>query len=113
MREVIRHPALDLVGVRVHDAAKVGVDASERCDAIPYVCIAAAPEEVIGRVASPLHVAYGGGAGPQRLRQREPPREHGAVRLTLPGILTTFESPRSLPDSAEAHPARVLLCSWK
>src|SRR5262245_7096507 len=31
MREVIRHPALDLVGVRVYDPAKDGVDAGELC----------------------------------------------------------------------------------
>ena len=31
LREVIRHPALDLVGVKVYDAAKDGVDAGELC----------------------------------------------------------------------------------
>ncbi len=29
LREVIRHPALELVGVRVYDAAKEGIDAGE------------------------------------------------------------------------------------
>jgi len=31
MREMIRHPALDLVGVLVYDKAKAGVDAGELC----------------------------------------------------------------------------------
>jgi 4-hydroxy-tetrahydrodipicolinate reductase len=31
LREVIRHPALELVGVLVYDEAKVGVDAGELC----------------------------------------------------------------------------------
>src|SRR4030095_6700299 len=31
LREVIRHPALELVGVRVYDPAKDGVDAGELC----------------------------------------------------------------------------------
>jgi hypothetical protein len=31
LREVIRHPTLDLVGVRVYDTAKEGVDAGELC----------------------------------------------------------------------------------
>jgi 2,4-diaminopentanoate dehydrogenase len=31
LREVVRHPGLDLVGVRVYDAAKDGVDAGELC----------------------------------------------------------------------------------
>lgn len=31
LREVIRHPSLDLVGVRVYDPAKDGVDAGELC----------------------------------------------------------------------------------
>jgi 4-hydroxy-tetrahydrodipicolinate reductase len=31
LREVIRHPSLDLVGVRVYDAEKGGVDAGELC----------------------------------------------------------------------------------
>ncbi len=35
LREVIRHPSLDLVGVLVHDSAKVGVDAGLLCDEAP------------------------------------------------------------------------------
>ena len=31
LREVIRHPSLDLIGVRVYDPAKEGVDAGELC----------------------------------------------------------------------------------
>src|SRR5205807_9923951 len=32
LREVIRHPDLDLVGVLVYDEAKAGVDAGKLCD---------------------------------------------------------------------------------
>ena len=35
LREVIRHPGLDLVGVRVYDPAKNGVDAGELCGERP------------------------------------------------------------------------------
>jgi 4-hydroxy-tetrahydrodipicolinate reductase len=35
LREVIRHPALDLVGVRVYDPGKDGVDAGVLCDEAP------------------------------------------------------------------------------
>jgi 4-hydroxy-tetrahydrodipicolinate reductase len=35
LREVIRHPDLDLVGVRVYDAAKDGIDAGELCGEAP------------------------------------------------------------------------------
>jgi 4-hydroxy-tetrahydrodipicolinate reductase len=35
LREVIRHPALELVGVVVYDAAKEGVDAGELCGEAP------------------------------------------------------------------------------
>lgn len=35
LREVIRHPSLDLVGVRVYDPAKEGVDAGELCGESP------------------------------------------------------------------------------
>jgi len=31
LREVIRHPSLDLIAVRVYDPAKDGVDAGELC----------------------------------------------------------------------------------
>src|SRR5471030_2054772 len=35
LREVIRHPALDLVGVLVYDPAKAGVDAGVLCGEKP------------------------------------------------------------------------------
>ena len=38
LREVIRHPELDLVGVLVYDAAKDGVDAGELCGEEPDRC---------------------------------------------------------------------------
>ena len=35
LREVIRHPSLELVGVLVYDAEKEGVDAGELCGEAP------------------------------------------------------------------------------
>ncbi|HEY6316591.1 MAG TPA: dihydrodipicolinate reductase [Acidimicrobiia bacterium] len=40
LREVIRHPSLDLVGVRVYDPAKEGVDAGELCGEAPTGIVA-------------------------------------------------------------------------
>jgi len=40
LREVIRNPALELVGVLVHDPAKVGVDAGRLCDQDPVGVVA-------------------------------------------------------------------------
>jgi 4-hydroxy-tetrahydrodipicolinate reductase len=40
LREVVRHPSLDLVGVRVYDSAKDGVDAGELCGEEPTGVVA-------------------------------------------------------------------------
>jgi 4-hydroxy-tetrahydrodipicolinate reductase len=40
LREVVRHPALELVGVLVYDPAKVGVDAGTLCDEEPVGVLA-------------------------------------------------------------------------
>ena len=40
LREVIRHPDLDLVGVRVYDDSKNGIDAGELCGEDPTGVIA-------------------------------------------------------------------------
>jgi len=57
LREVIRHPALDLVGVFVYDAAKAGVDAGELCDEAP-VGVAATTDRDAVCALSPDCVLY-------------------------------------------------------
>ena len=47
LREVIRHPALDLVGARVYDPAKDGVDAGELCGEGPIGVRATTDREAI------------------------------------------------------------------
>ena len=47
LREVIRDPALDLVGVRVYDEAKDGVDAGALCGEAPTGILATADREAI------------------------------------------------------------------
>ena len=47
LREVIRDPALDLVGVRVYDEAKDGVDAGSLCGEAPTGILATADREAI------------------------------------------------------------------
>ena len=47
LREVIRDPALDLVGVRVYDEAKDGVDAGALCGEAPTNILATADREAI------------------------------------------------------------------
>jgi len=47
LREVIRDPQLELAGVRVYDAAKVGVDAGRLCGDGPVGVIATADTEAI------------------------------------------------------------------
>jgi 4-hydroxy-tetrahydrodipicolinate reductase len=52
LREVIRHPRLELVGVRVYDPAKDGVDAGELCGEGPTGVPATADRDVILQVAA-------------------------------------------------------------
>lgn len=47
LREVIRHPALDLVGVLVYDAAKDGVDAGELCGEAPAGVVATTDRDAV------------------------------------------------------------------
>src|SRR4051795_10305213 len=47
LREVIRDPALDLVGVLVYDPAKRGVDAGELCGEAPMGVLATTDAEAI------------------------------------------------------------------
>jgi hypothetical protein len=50
LREVIRHPALDLVGVRVYDSAKEGVEAGELCGEGPTGVVASTDREAALRI---------------------------------------------------------------
>jgi hypothetical protein len=47
LREVIRHPALDLVGVKVYDAAKEGVEAGELCGESPTGVVASTDRDTV------------------------------------------------------------------
>ena len=47
LREVIRHPALHLVGVRVYDPAKDGVDAGELCGEGPTGVLATTDRDAV------------------------------------------------------------------
>jgi 4-hydroxy-tetrahydrodipicolinate reductase len=47
LREVVRHPALDLVGVFVYDTAKEGVDAGDLCGEAPVGVAATTDREVV------------------------------------------------------------------
>ena len=52
LREVIRHPKLELVGVRVYDPGKDGVDAGELCGEAPTRVAASADRDVILKLAA-------------------------------------------------------------
>jgi 4-hydroxy-tetrahydrodipicolinate reductase len=47
LREVLRHPSLDLVGVRVYDTAKDGVDAGSLCGEDPIGVLATTDRAVV------------------------------------------------------------------
>jgi 2,4-diaminopentanoate dehydrogenase len=57
LREVIRHPSLDLVGVLVHDSAKVGVDAGVLCGEAPVGIVATNDRAAICALAADNAVA--------------------------------------------------------
>ena len=50
LREVIRHPALDLVGVRVYDSSKDGVEAGELCGEGPAGIVATTDREEVLKI---------------------------------------------------------------
>jgi 4-hydroxy-tetrahydrodipicolinate reductase len=52
LRNVIRHPGLELVGVRVYDPAKEGVDAGELCGEAPTGVLATADRGIILNLAA-------------------------------------------------------------
>ena len=50
LREVVRHPSLDLVGVRVYDSAKDGVDAGALCGEEPTGVLATTDRDAVLKV---------------------------------------------------------------
>jgi len=68
LREVIRDPALDLVGVRVYDQAKDGVDAGSLCGETPTGILATADREAILELDADccVYMARATGTGPTR-----------------------------------------------
>jgi 4-hydroxy-tetrahydrodipicolinate reductase len=93
LREVIRHPALELVGVRVYDAAKDGVDAGELCGEAPTGVLATADRDVILKVAADccIYMARATGKGQTRAGLTEDELVQDVVALLEKGtnIVTT------------------------
>src|SRR3954451_4213269 len=52
LREVVRHPGLDLVGVLVYDEAKAGVDAGKLCDEDPTGVVATTDRDAVLRLGA-------------------------------------------------------------
>jgi hypothetical protein len=68
LREVIRHPALDLVGVLVYDPAKDGVDAGKLCGEDPVGVTATTDRAAVLALEADcaLYMPRASGAGPTR-----------------------------------------------
>ena len=123
LREVIRHPDLDLVGVLVYDPAKAGVDAGELCgedpvgipathdrDAIRTVdadCVLYMPrvfdiDDVVGLLGSGTNVVTTRGeiiAGAQRLSDEDRARVVDACARGGSSIYATGSSPGFITDA--------------
>jgi 4-hydroxy-tetrahydrodipicolinate reductase len=93
LREVIRHPTLDLVGVRVYDAAKDGMDAGELCGEAPTGVLATADRDVILKIAADccIYMARATGKGQTRAGLTEDELVQDVVALLEKGtnIVTT------------------------
>ena len=68
LREVIRHPSLDLVGVFVYDPKKVGVDAGELCGEAPTGIVATTDRKAILDLGADcvIYTPRATGSGPSR-----------------------------------------------
>jgi hypothetical protein len=68
LREVIRHPALDLVGVRVYDDSKNGVDAGELCGEDSTGVIATTDRDAVLKLEADccIYMPRATGRGPTR-----------------------------------------------
>ena len=93
LREVIRHPMLELVGVRVYNAAKDGMDAGELCGEAPTGVLATADREIIFKIAADCCVymprATGKGQTRAGLTERELVEDVVALLEKGTNIVTT------------------------
>jgi len=77
LREVIRHPALDLVGVKVYDPAKDGVDAGDLCGESRTGIAATTDREAMFALKPNCVLYMARAAGPSNAR----------IGLTIPEVL--------------------------
>ncbi|MGP0031855.1 MAG: dihydrodipicolinate reductase [Acidimicrobiales bacterium] len=112
LREVIRHPSLDLVGVRVYDPAKDGVDAGELCGEGPTEVFATTDRDAVLKLGADccIYMPRATGRGQTRAGLSEDDLVEDVVALLDAGtnIVTTcsdlFARGVRLSD---AHRARV------
>ena len=93
LREVIRHPSLDLVGVRVYDDAKDGVDAGELCGEGPTGVLATTDRQAILALEADcvVYMPRATGRGPTRAGLSEDELVDDVVALLAAGtnVVTT------------------------
>jgi 4-hydroxy-tetrahydrodipicolinate reductase len=93
LREVIRHPALDLVGVLVYDPAKDGVDAGELCGEGPTGLLATTDRDTVVKIEADccIYMPRATGRGQTRAGLSEDELVEDAVALLGSGtnIVTT------------------------
>jgi hypothetical protein len=93
LREVIRHPALDLAGVRVYDPAKDGIDAGDLCGEGPTGVLATTDRDAVLKVEADccIYMPRATGRGQTRAGLTEDELVEDAVALLGAGtnIITT------------------------
>ncbi len=93
LREVIRHPSYDLVGVRVYDEAKDGVDAGELCGEGPTGVLATTDRDAVLKLDADccIYMARATGSGQTRagLTQDELVEDVVALLANGTNIVTT------------------------
>ena len=113
LREVIRDPSLDLVGVLVYDSEKDGADAGELCGEAPTGIMATLDREAILKLQADccLYMARASGTGPSRAGLTEDELVDDMVALLERGtnVVTTCTDlvARGAPLS-EANRTRLL-----
>ena len=97
LREVIRHPSLDLVGVLVYDEAKDGVDAGELCGESPTGVLATTDRDAVLRLEADcgIYMPRATGRGQTRAGLTEDELVDDVVALLGSGtnIVTTVQRP--------------------
>jgi hypothetical protein len=93
LREVIRHPSLELVGVRVYDSAKEGVDAGELCGEGPTGVVATTDRDAVLNLGADccVFMPRATGRGPTRAGLTEDELVEDVVALLESGtnVVTT------------------------